>query len=267
MTLRDPGPCQIWPPIWSCTTLPATTPEVTGYAMQAATEVLWNRTHRRFGVCSYTLRPCRRTCWPEGIRFPGGWTDVSGWGWPFPALIGGAWFNLGCGSCGDSCSCATLQEAVLPYPVAAVTEVKVDGVVLDPSAYRVDGWRVLVRTDGASWPLCNDLSQADTEVGTWSVTAQYGEQVPTLGSYAVGELALEIIKRCVNASDCALPASSVRQVTRQGVTKVFFDELGLKSGKIGLYWSDLFLSTFNPGMNHVASIYNIDGPHARRVGT
>lgn len=266
MTLLDPGPCQIWPPIWDCVTLSPAGIAVTGTALQAATEILWNRTHRRFGVCAYALRPCRKTCWPDGWRWAGSWTDVSGWGWPFPALIGGAWFNLGCSACGDSCSCSTLQEAVLPYPVAAVTEVKVDGVALAPSAYRVDGWRVLVRTDDGSWPLCNDLSKADTEAGTWSVTAQYGEQVPSLGSLAVGELGLEIVKRLCGSGDCKLPAGTVREVTRQGVRKVFVDNQSL-GFHTGLYWPDLFLDTYNPGRNQVASILNIDGPRSRRVGT
>lgn len=265
MTLLDSGPCQIWPPVIDCVSVPTASPELTGLALQAATEILWNRTHRRFGVCQYTLRPCRRSCWPDW-RWAGAWTDVSGWGWPFPALIGGAWFNLGCSACGDSCSCSVLQETVLPSPVAQITEVKIDGLVLAPTAYRVDGWKVLVRVDGGTWPLCNDLSRADTEPGTWSVTAQYGEQVPTTGSFAVGALALEIIKRCVGSGDCALPVGSVREVTRQGVRKVFVDTQAL-GFKTGLYWVDLFLDTYNPGRNNVASVFDIDGPRARRVGT
>jgi hypothetical protein len=266
VTILDQGPCQNWPPFWDCVTLPTGGAAVTGAAVQAATEVLWQRTHRRFGVCELTLRPCRRTCWPDDVRVPSYMTDISGWGWPFPTMIGGAWFNLGCSACGDTCSCTVLQEAVLPSPVAEVTEVKIDGVVLDPTAYRVDNHKVLVRLDGNTWPLCQDLSLADTEVGTWSVTATYGEQLPTLGQYAVAELATEIVKHCVGGT-CNLPTGTVRSVTRQGVSMMYLDDAGLGTGKIGLYWVDLFLATFNPGMNHVASIYDLDAPRRRMIGT
>lgn len=267
MSALDSGPCQNWDPI--CEAWPADAEAVTGAAVQAATEVLWNRTRRRFGLCEVALRPCRRDCFTSWPWVAPLWNDASSWGWPFPALIGGLWFNLGCGSCSSgNCSCAVLHEVVLPSPVANVTEVKVDGVVLDPSAYRVDDYRLLVRTDGEAWPRCNNLNLADTETGTWSVTAEYGEVVPTLGQLAVGELAAEIAKSCVGAGDCALPKKTVRQVTRQGVTKVFFDaESSFSNNRVGLYYCDLFLSTYNPGGGHVATIFNIDGPRARRVGT
>lgn len=268
MAMLDSGPCQNWPPI--CDDFPDDpTPEqqtLIDNAVQAATEALWERTHRRFGLCTIKLRPCREDCWPS---FPTGWHNLSGLSWPFPVLVGGNWINIACGYCSGSCSCSQLSQVVLPSPVAEVTEVKVDGVILDPSAYRVDDWRFLVRLDGDEWPRCNDLRLADTEAGTWSVTASYGEMVPTLGSFAVGQLANEIYKACPGgAGGSCLPTATVRQVTRQGVTTVHFDaETAFAKGKIGLYFPDLFIATYNPSGRRRAKLYDIDKRRGRNVGS
>lgn len=269
MAALDAGPCQEWPTI--CDEFPVTGTaeqlELIDLATIAATEALWTRTKKRFGLCTVTIRPCKRECWP---LLPPTYHDATSWGWPFPMLIGGTWVNLGCSSCGDSCSCTAIHEVRLPYPVAAVTEVKVDGVVLASSNYRVDDYRWLVRVDGQDWPTCNDLNKADTEVGTWSVTVQYGEPVPILGQLAAGQLASEIYKGCAGsgAGDCKLPMATVKQITRQGVTKVFFDaDSAFKNGKIGLYYPDLFIKTYNPSGTGRTSIYDIDGAKPRRAGT
>lgn len=264
------GVCSPWDAL--CTSFPdEPTPEqqdLIDAALQAATEALWNRTKRRFGLCEVTYRPCKESCW-GGLTWPllarSGWLDASSWGWPFPALVGGKWINLACGNCSDGCSCGSVEEVTLPYPVFEVTEVKVDGEVLDPSAYKMYNRNRLVRVDGGSWPTCNDLELDDTEVGTWSVTAEYGEPVPELGRMAVGELASQIYTRCSgNGASCNLPAGVVKEVTRQGVRKVFFDaESAFQAGRIGMYYTDLFVSTYNPSGTGMATIFNIDGARRR----
>lgn len=266
MSILDTGPCQRWD-CDTCGPWPDTLEPYREVATQAATEILWNRTKRRFGLCEFTLRPCKRSCLPSGWGgWRGGWTDV-GAGWPFPALIGGAWFNLGCGSCGDDCSCTTLQQVQLPYPVADVLQILIDGEILPASAYRVDSHRFLVRVDGGSWPSCNDLSSPDTEPGTWSVRATYGEQVPTLGSIAARDLAIEIAKACAgDVNGCQLPGGMVQTITRQGVTKRFVDSAS-QYGTIGLRMPDLFIQTYNPTRSGMATIIDIDSPRPRRVGT
>lgn len=268
MAALDTGPCEAWPTL--CTNYPseATQTQIDD-AEEIATEYLWYRSKQQFGLCSMKLRPCRKECLPSGpLIFGGGWPDIPGVGtYPTPALVGGQWLNLTCGSCTSGCSCSELSEVQLPYPVANVTEVKVDGAVLPPTAYRVDNWELLVRVDGGQWPTCNDLNLPDTEFDTWSVTAQYGTAVPKLGQLAAGQLATEIVKRCIGASGCKLPAATVQQVSRQGVTKTFFDAGAFANGKIGLYYPDMFLATFNPMNTGVATIFDIDGPRARRVGT
>lgn len=268
MTTLDPGPCQNWPVI--CDDFPESpTPEealLIDQAVQIATEVLWNRTKRKFGLCEVTLRPCRREC-PSlsfGFGFGGFQLHSPFMSWPFPVLHAGTFINLACGSCGDNCSCGVVHEVVLPYPVAEILEVLIDGVPLDPAAYRVDNYRLLVRMDGERWPLCNDLSEEDTEVGTWSVRATYGQVVPTLGQLAAGQLASAIFKACTGAGNCPLPATTVRQIQRQGVTKVFFDAAtAFARGKVGLYYPDLFIHTYNPSATGTASIFDIDGPRRR----
>lgn len=264
------GPCGPWD--LECAVFPdGTTPEIEAMAAMAATEALWMRTKQQFGLCSVTLRPCRKDCFPAWPWIPAtGWYDLSGSTWPFPApaLVGGQWINIACGSCTSGCSCSIVSEVQLPYPVNSIVEVKVDGVVLPPSAYRVDNFNLLVRLDGEDWPRCNDLNLDDDQVGTWSVTANYGQEVPELGKLAAGQLAVEIAKRCVNASGCVLPAGTVQQVTRQGVTKVFFDsDQAFGNGMLGLYWADMFVKTYNPSGTGVATIFDIDGPRPRRVGT
>lgn len=266
------GICQAWD--YLCADFPDDpTPEqqeLIDAALEAATEALWSRTKRRFGLCSVKYRPCKDSCmnvglWPLLAR--GSWRDTTGWSWPFPALVGGNWINIACGICtGDHCSCGPIERVNLPYPVFEVQEVRVDGEVLDPDAYVMYNRRELIRVDGGDWPECNDLMLDDTIVGTWSVTARYGEPVPASGKMAVGELASQIYRRCAGsgAGDCVIPAGVVKEITRQGVKKVFFDaESAFMTGRIGLYYTDMFISTFNPSGTGLASIFNIDGPRRR----
>lgn len=254
------GPCGPWSPIW-CEPLPITTAAVSGDAIQAATEILWAKSGRQFDACEITLRPCRRDCF-EGV-WGGTWNEW-GTGWPYPYNYAGQWFNLGCGGCPGSCSCTVLHTVELPMMVGAITEVRVDGVVLPETAYRVYDHRTIVRTDGEAWPLCNDLNLDDTEVGTWSITYVAGTAVPTSGRMALGELARELALACVGAA-CKLP-SPVQQLVRQGVSLTFLDPNEMfADGKIGLYRSDLFISTFNPGGIPARAVaVDVDGPSPRR---
>ena len=255
MTTPLTGPCEPWEPLW-CTALPTGSAAVSGYALQAATEALYHATAQRFGLCTVTLRPCRREC-------ATGWPDWAGSRWPQPLHLATGWINVTCGACTTGCSCSTVEETVLPAPVYDVTEVKVDGLVLATSAYRLDNHRFLVRVDGHMWPLCQDLNAADTQSGTWSVTARYGEPVPVLGRQAIGELAAELVRACLG-EDCRLP-SNVVSLARQGVTISYpevqeFVERGVFGG--------LFIQTFNPKrLTARPAVYDVDAPTWRRTGT
>lgn len=261
------GPCADWePPAAWCCTLTGVAASVTGDALAAATEILFFASGQQFGLCEQTLRPCRRDC--EGTywganQFPE-WGGGLGSTYPQPALIDGQWYNLTCGTCGDNCSCSMISEAMLPGPVWDITEVKVDGVVLSADDYRVDDHRILVRLGGEMWPWCNDLSVADTEVGTWSVTARFGQPPPVLGSIAVGELACQIAKLIACDSSCVLSPFFLTSLNRQGVSMTFDpqQEFGM------LPATSLFVKTFNPyGLRGRAQAYNLDGPTFRLAGT
>lgn len=264
------GPCEAWD--LECADFPVgTTPELEAFAAMAATEALWHRTKRQFGLCTVTLRPCRKDCFPAWPWIPtNGWYNLSGSTWPFPqpALVGGAWINIACGTCTSGCSCTSVSEVRLPYPVNSIVSVRVDGALLPTTAYRVDNFNLLVRLDGEEWPRCNNLNLSDTEVDTWSVTARYGDDVPQIGKLAAGQLAVEIAKRCLNASGCLIPAGSIQEITRQGVKKVFFDaNQAFKGGLIGLTYADMFIKTYNPSGTGLATVFDIDGPKPRRAGT
>ena len=260
----DAPPCADWPIQWTCD-VSTVSPAVTALAVTSATEILYALSGRRFGVCEVTSRPCRYDCY-EGPFY----TSLAPWmggSYPQPALIGGSWFNLTCGSCGRDCSCGALSEVILPSPVFQIVRVKIDGGVVPTGSYRLDDNRRLVRTDGGRWPSCNDLTRDDTEVGTWSITAQYGEAIPDIAQLAMGELACEIV-RAATGGDCRLPAG-VTQLARQGVT-ISYPDIGTlwKQGRTGLYLVDAFLSTFNPaGLTRRSRTYSVDRPPFRRAGT
>lgn len=251
MTL-PPGVCEVWDPTWTCR-LPTTSYGVSGQAATIATEILYALSGRQFGLCTRTLRPCRANCYGDV------WSSQGVAGYPQPTLLKGQWFNLACGDCSSGCSCTTVSEAVLPGPVHAITEVKIDGVVLASTAYRLDDWRLLVRVDGSSWPLCNDLNLEDTEIGTWSVDVQIGVPVPPLGQLAVAELGTEIAKFISCDDTCVLP-KPIQSITRQGISISFLDPNEVfADGRIGLYFCDLFIQTYNPNkLRRRSRAYDID---------
>lgn len=249
-------------------------------AILAASELMWAATGRKFGKCTVTIRPCQQgnacdPC-PDGgtLPFEGGFSyGFGGFPW-YPQLSGGVWTNISCPSCIGQCGCEKLCEIDLPYPTCCVNEVSVDGIILDPTMYRVDDFRKLVRLDSTPsvsgdapdcWPTCQDLSLPDTEDGTFSVTVTYGREVPELVKMATAELACQFLKSCVGAP-CQLP-QRIQSMTRQGVTVGFLDQMAfLERGRTGIYLVDLAINTFNPyRLLKQASVYSIDTPPKWRL--
>lgn len=257
-------PTTPWEPRWTCAEVDTASPAATGIAALAATELLWLASGQQFAR-SVLLRPCKRSCLPAGYEYSP--VPVSSWGYPYPALVGGTWINLGCGGCGGDCHCGTLQEAELPGTVTSITAVKVDGVVVSGSAYRLDrsthaAGTLLVRLDGGTWPTCQDLTKADTEPGTWSVTAVYGQPVPELGRLAVGELACEFLKGFTGA-DCRIP-NEVVSLARQGVTLNFPDPTSVV---VSGFFGAKFIEAVNPDKRRKrARVVSPDRHAPRRVG-
>lgn len=235
------APCEDWPVDTTCCADWATyDPAVQAQAVSWATHILWALTGRQFGPCPVKLRPCRQRCQGHG-----GYTaySVSGQSWTWPYVDNGIWRNCGCAG---ACSCRASQEVLLPGPVDSVTEVMIDGLVLAPSAYRLDNGSVLVRTDGDAWPECQDMDAANNAVGAFTVSYERGLAVPVAGRIAAGEMACQFAKACTGAEDCQLPAQ-LASLSRSGVQVEVADPTELlDNGLTGLPNVDLWIRSVNP---------------------
>lgn len=208
-------------------------------AMSLAVQSLRMLTAYRVGGCPISVRPATRACrtrtwrtYPVGGDLDGPWQPVN---------LGGQWLNIGCGHT-ETCSCLASKQVILTG-ATIVTEVLVDGMTLDPAAYRLDVGGRLVRLDGEGWPLCQDLSKSDSEVGTWSVTYLQGVPVDGLGAYVAGLLTAEFLEAC-GGGQCSLP-DTVSQVVRQGVTLTFAPGL-FPGGLTGIRAVDAWTERWNP---------------------
>ena len=205
-----------------------------------AGEYLWRWTNKRFGLCSATIRPCRQDC-TVGLSTYGG-SGTSLW---TPALVGGTWINLGCASgCGDRCGCVAGSELHFSIPVDSIVAVEVDGVTLPPTSYRLDNHRILVRTDGGTWPYCQDMSAPLGDPDTWAVEVNVGAPVPIGGQYAAAKLVIELAKGACGDKNCELP-QRWQSITRQGVSISAALDLfeGLEEGKTGIWVVDSWVAS------------------------
>lgn len=224
-------------------------------ATAVATQVIWAASGRQYGTCPVTVRPCGNEPCDDGI---GGYTWDNGVFVPY--IVGGQWYNCAClGVCRCSASCKVL----LPGPVASVTSVTVDGVLIDPSTYRVDDGRWLVRTGtGNCWPTSQNFD-VDSGTGTFIVVYERGVAVPDALKLAAGMYACEWGRGCVGASDCQLP-SRIVTLTRQDVVYEFQDiDTLLESGLTGVPAIDVILKSVNPfGITHRYRVLSpeLDGP-------
>ena len=265
----EEGPCSWTIETACCPEWDTMDPAVQSAAVAYSTYLLWALTGRRYGPCSVILRPCGPRCdtfggyrtWPVGA--PG--TSGAGMPWMIPYVDNGIWRNCGCTG---GCSCAARCQIQLPGPVAAVDEVKVDGLVLDPAAYRldiVDGLAVLVRTDGDCFPDCQDMNLDDDQPGTFSVTYQKGVAVPRAGQIAAGKLVCEFAKSCAGA-DCALP-QEIQSLTRNGVEVQVVDPAALPENILtGIAEVDRWVRAVNPsGLASPPRVRSLDLPSRRFV--
>lgn len=232
-------------------------------AVALAAQSLRVLTAFRVGGCPVTIRPCRQRCTPTTWRtYPAVWGGYGSSPW-FPVYAGGNWLNIACGLHLGGCGCTTIHQLDLPLPVGSIEEVKVDGAVLDPSAYRLDSGGRLLRIDGEGWPLCQDMEAADTEVGTWSITYTQGIPVDGLGAYACGVLAGEFAKAC-GGGKCRLPAG-VQTVARGGVTMTLTPGV-FPDGRTGIHEVDAWLDRYNPHrLRSAPTVWSPDQVQQRRL--
>lgn len=170
---------------------------------------------------------------------------------------------LPCIGCDNApCTCTPRARFRLPgrYPSWEATRVTIDGVDLDPAAYKVWNRRDLVRLDGNPWPRCVDLSVPEAFEVEWV----YGRDVPPGGRNAATKLTAEMAAACSDADiACQLP-QHITQVVREGVTYTIIDSMKmLDEMRTGLYEVDLWLAADKIGKSSPAG--GID-PAARMVG-
>lgn len=221
-----------------------------GLALASAT--LERLTAHRVGECPITVRPCNPHV--EVATY----AAYSGALYPNGGAYIGMWDR--CSTHASACDCGGSVYVALPMPVGRIDSVKVDGVEVPRSAYRLDNGRNLVRMD-KPWPVTQDLTKSDAEVGTFSVTYLNAYPVDSLGAYAVGVLAMEFAKMC-SGTKCRLPAG-VTSISRQGLTMdipsgVFPD------GMTGIREVDSFVALWNPNARQNASrVWSPDRPTMR----
>lgn len=121
-------------------------------------------------------------------------------------------------------------------PVRQITQVSVNGVVVDPSQYELLNRAILRPKSGMSWGLCSSPV----------ITYDYGTEPPVTGKIAARKLADEFVLAFNGDDRCSLP-SNVTSVARQGLSFSIFDSQDfLDKGLVGIYEVDLFLRSVNP---------------------
>lgn len=226
-------------------------------AAQLATENLWRFSGRQFGgLCIDRIRPCiGLNCGYDGVISVDSGYGYTGWaggrggvGYPsVPYRRNGEWFNAA-GCAGGRC---LLPCITLPGPVHSVNQVIVDGLVLDPSQYKVSGYRQLCRTDGDKWPCHQDLALESTEVGTFEVTWTRGTPVPETAKRMARIYALRRLPWLVcDAEACgSVTAEQVAAMSADGVVTDFMQQSGDTPAlfmRTGIRIVDEWLGSVNP---------------------
>lgn len=176
--------------------------------------------------------------WPVDSAVSGGAAGP----WMVPFVDNGAWRNC---ICPGLCRCQASCEVILEGPVAVVDEVLIDGVALDPSAYRLDDGNILVRTDSECWPQCQDMDAGPDEVGAFTVTYQQGIPVPRAGQIAAGLLACQFAKSCAGG-DCILP-QELQSLSRNQIEVQVIDPAALPESILtGIAQVDRWVRAVNP---------------------
>lgn len=218
-------------------------------ALRLSAFTVYSLTGRQFGTVPLTLRPCDAPMlpplyqtYPVNLINPWGTDEGSSY---YPVYIqNGVWHNGGCR--GMNC-CGATCEVELPR-TASITSVLVDNATVSPSAYRVDNGHLLVRTDGACWPQCQDFDKnpGTGVTNTFVVNGVFGRLVPTECLDAASLLACEIGK-AIKGQPCRLP-QRMQSLTRQGVSVQFPAASSyLDRGLTGLNEVDQLVVQFNPG--------------------
>lgn len=251
------GPCAPWATeeqvTAGCDCADATAEQVAA-KIAAASDLLYRFTGYQWpGECTTTIRPvtiCGRG--PVAIGVADSWWIPDG----IDATL----------AVNQLCGCSDDQRTIhLPGgPVSAVSEVTIDGQVLDEGAYRVDDWELLIRQDGGVWPSTQQLHLPAGDAGTWTVEYTHGLAPPISGVDAAIALACELAKACIaDGGSCALDPRAVR-ASRSGVEYELQPADLLTEGRTGIETVDLFLLAVNPNrLTQGSSVRSPDVPRHR----
>ena len=204
MSSPQDGPCVPWATLdqTCCPDVVIPDPDVASLLAEQASWILWALSGRTYvGPCSQTVPVC-----------------------------------VPCDCSGDCC-CTVGDRFDLGtfWPVTNITEILVDGAPF--TAYRVDGYRWVTRTDGARWPRGVDMTEP-----TISVKFAYGLEPNAAARASCRALLCELAKACWSPSQCRLPQRA-SSITREGVSYAFLDPFEmLNEGRTGLYEVDLWLA-------------------------
>lgn len=237
------GPCSDWitgDDVAACCNVETSSGAMFDEAASAASALLFQLSGRQFaGNCGpRTVRPACDDCWCGYQVLSRGYV-IGPWDYGYPLYL--------CDSCLIACSPSMVKLA--GYPIRAITEVKVDGDAVSPAEYTIWNGRYLKRLNDARWPMAQDLTLADTEDNTFSITYTYGSDVPLLGELAAAQLGCEIYNSCGGTGDCVLPAGTTRVIQQNVVVeKLAFTAWAFRNGQwqTGLGLVDAFLNAYNP---------------------
>lgn len=230
-------------------------------AFQAATDILFQLTGRTYpGICTDVIRP-QAQWWRSAGALPR-------W-WPAGALPGSSWYGWCSCHRGRETGCNRVSEIRLPgHPVVADTvSVLIDGEAFD--GFVVHDNRFLVRTDGAGWPCCQDLTLPDSEPSTFSIAYSYGS-LPDIGGIKAAILLGTALYADYNpdaAARCKPPARTTR-ITRSGVTvDLLTPEDMIKLGLTGIRAVDQWIASKRYGRinRRTAVMVPGRGRSARRI--
>jgi hypothetical protein len=213
---------------------------------QAATELLYALSGRQFpGMIEATVRPTAR---PEQVSDVVWSHMLNRWGYgSYGSFPGNGSWGL-CHGCGYTGCGGPYMIGLGRSPIESVEEVTIDGNVLDPSEYRVDDRKWLVRQNCSGWPTCQNLAAELGDTATFGVSFTFGQEPPRMGQDACTVMAAELYKSSVPTlqASCALP-KRVTSITRQGVSIAVLDSMkSLQEGFTGIASIDMFIAAYNP---------------------
>ena len=225
-------------------------------ALQNASDILYALTGSKWaGVCTDVIRPTAETFL---ATIPTGSTSGTYFNYTGPAWYGMPGCQFGCVCSWDGLAgwgktrYQRLRYRPPKTPIVSVTEVRLDGAVLNPNRYRVDDGHYLVylpqATDKRSvWPCRQDMEAAVSADNTWQITYTAGRTPPIGGKQSAMSLAFQLAVAATPALEgqCRLPRR-ISTITRQGLTLAVLDPFKIfLDGMTGLADVDLWIAAVN----------------------